>query len=313
MSCAYADPRYLLSLAPPAEVVSLPRSGGALIVRPIPGTGLCDATGPYPLLMCENWSELAEDLTALQVPLVSAVCVLDPLVASPATQDLQAAFPDILRPYKCHHVVELGRQWESGVSHHHLRNARKALGRTEIHVSESPATYLDEWTCLYEELVQRHQIEGPARFSRQAFEHQMGVPGAVLFRALAQGQLVGATLWYRCHDRAYYHLGAYTGAGYRAAASHAIFLTALRWFHQSGVKQLNLGAGAGIADDPSDGLNRFKQGWANTFRMALLGGRILNQEAYRKLAGGRPATGNEPYFPVYRDPRPNGLPTASGA
>ncbi|TVP44532.1 MAG: GNAT family N-acetyltransferase [Gemmatimonadales bacterium] len=299
MNCGYAHPGYWASLAPTERVLHLARSGGGLVLRSIPGTDRYDATGPYPLFLCEDWSLLADDFAALDAEPVSVVCVLDPFAPDQAKDALRLAFPDVFRPYKAHHVVDLAASWETSISNHHLRNARKAMMQAEVAVSESPSSHLEEWAALYAGLVRRHAIQGPARFSKRALAEQLSVPGAVLFRTATDGVLTGATLWYRCMDRAYYHLGAYTEAGYQGSVSHAIFLTALRWFAERDVRWLDLGAGAGVTHDASDGLNRFKRGWANGTRIAFLGGRILDADAYGKLSAGFRG-GNETYFPAYR-------------
>jgi hypothetical protein len=292
----YAHRLYLAALAEFGEPVHLSRSRGYLLARPIAGTGLTDALGPYPIFMCDSWRDLAADLEALGDSFVSVTLVPDPLAAVSEAQ-LAAAFPDVVRPFKRHHVVELDRRWQTRVSSHHLRQIRKGLRRLELQVAESPMSFLDEWTTLYAHLVARHNIQGIARFSRASFARQLAVPGLVMVRAQLGGVAIGATLWFRAGERAYYHLGACHPLGYRERAFHAMFSVALHFLQESGVRLVSLGAGAGVVESPDDGLRRFKAGWTTSTRIAYLCGRALNRARYAELTRERDDDG---FFPAYR-------------
>ncbi len=295
----YATAAYAASLASWGEPRSLLRSGGSVLVRTIPGSPLQDAVGTYPIFACPDWPALADDVDALERDgLVSLSLVADPL-GGWSRDDLERAFPDLLRPYKEHFVVDLERAWHASAAKHHRRNVDRARGIVECEVVADPPTLLDDWIVLYDELIERHDIRGPARFSREAFAKQLAVPGIVALRARHDGATVGATLWYVCDDVAYYHLGAYARTGYELGASFALFATAFERLAQDGVRTASLGAGAGIEADPTDGLSRFKRGWASGMRTAWLCGRILRRDRYAQLA----ATAPEPraaYFPAYR-------------
>ncbi|HPF71730.1 MAG TPA: hypothetical protein PLQ13_13725, partial [Candidatus Krumholzibacteria bacterium] len=71
-----------------------------------------------------------------------------------------------------------------------------------------------------------------------------------------------------------------------------------------GVRTVDLGAGAGLADDPDDGLTAFKAGWATRTAPAWLCGVVLDPYAYTALSAGRTGA----YFPLYRDPAPARVP-----
>jgi len=167
----------------------------------------------------------------------------------------------------------------------------------EVERLETPALCLDVWTALYDNLIQRHAIRGIARFGHDCFARQLTVPGLTAFRAVADGETVGMALWIREGADAFYHLAAYSEAGYRAKASFAIFHEALTHLRAEGVERVDLGAGAGRRADADDGLNRFKRGWANATRPAWLCGRILDADRYARLAAGRETA----YFPAYRE------------
>jgi hypothetical protein len=61
----YSHPAYAASLSEFGAPLELPRSGGWLLRRAIPGSDACDAMGPYPLFACRSPAGLAEDLREL--------------------------------------------------------------------------------------------------------------------------------------------------------------------------------------------------------------------------------------------------------
>jgi hypothetical protein len=291
----YADPLYAQSLGDIGAPIALPRAGGFLLRRPIV-QGLADATGTYPFLVCHDWPALAGDLAALGDELVSVVAVPDPLGAH-SPDDLAAAFPDRLAPYKTHYIVDL--QAPARRDSHHDRNVRSALRLVEVERLADPASAADAWPTLYAGLVERHAIDGMAAFSPDALARQLAVPGLTVFAATQAGRVVGMALFYAAGEDVYYHLGAYDEAGYAAKASYALFDRAIEWFRAEGLCRLLLGSGAGLVSDGTDGLSRFKRGWATGTVQGYLGGRILDPAAYRALAQRR--TAGE-FFPAYRAP-----------
>lgn len=121
-----------------------------------------------------------------------------------------------------------------------------------------------------------------------------------MFRALDGDETVGATLWYADREVAYYHLGAYSDAGYELEASFGLFWHVLDYFAREGLRWLNLGAGAGLSDEgQTDGLTRFKRGWANDTRTAYFCGRILDRVKYEEIMRTKQIAASD-YFPAYR-------------
>ncbi len=294
----YLHPEYAASLGFAGAPRALPRSGGWLVEREVPGTAWRDAAGPYPLLCCADWSGLADDLDEAGAGLVSVVAVADPLGGHGGEAGLRAAFPDLVRPFKEHFVADLRESPERFVSAHHRRGARRGLAAVRVEPVAEPAAALDEWVALYGVLAARHGITGVAAFPREAFRRQLGVPGISVLRAAHDGATVGMTLWYRQEDRVYYHLGAYAEAGYALRAAFALFRTALDAFADAGARWLVLGAG--VRPGADDGLARFKRGWATGTRTAYLCGRICDPARYRALAAPRGAA--DGFFPAYRAP-----------
>jgi hypothetical protein len=300
----YASHAYAAALVDLGRPRLLPRSGTTLVDRPIPGCSWLDACGPYPLLVVSSWAELGDDLAELaansrdttDVP-VSVVAVVSPFPEVGA-DERRRAFPDVVRRYKEHHVVDLSST--GAVSRHHARNVRRALAAVEVELVEDSAQYLDEWCALYGHLRRRHSITGLAAFSRESFERQLAVPGLTAFRAVASSDTVGMTLWIETDGVAYYHLGAYSDAGYELGASFALFATAIDHF-RTRLGWLDLGAGPD-ADVADGGLARFKGGWATGTRPAFLCGRVLDPHRYERLVSRSPAAAASSFFPAYRTP-----------
>jgi GNAT acetyltransferase-like protein len=294
----YAHPKYCLSLADVGSAHLLTRSGGSILQRAIPDTPYCDAMGSYPLFSCDNWSHLKGDIEDLSPALVSLTLVTDPF--GEYNEDyLRDSFKDKVVRFKEHFVTDLHQRMETFVDSHHQRYARKALQAVQIQRCTEPMKVLDDWTNLYANLVKRHNIRGLTTFSRVVFAAQFEVPGLVIFEAQHEGRIVGMLLWYLQKDVAYYHLGAYSDKGYELRSSFALFWTAMKYFSAAGVRWVNLGAGAGVTNEGSDGLSRFKRGWSTGTRSSYLCGCVLNEEIYTELTRRRGVAESE-YFPAYR-------------
>ena len=253
--------------------------------------------GAYPLCCCARWDGFAEDMADLPEDLVTLSLVTDPF--GNWTPDLlHDTFQDVVHPYKEHVVIDPRNVSPSA---HHRRNIRRSLQQVDVTLVASPATFTPQWQDLYDELVQRHEISGIPAFSTRSFQDQLEVPGIVVFRGDVAGELAGAILCYQDQDRAYYHLGAYSEKGYASLASYALFDAAITHFAAAGVDRFSIGAGAGVRNDGTDGLTRFKRGWSKETRTVFFCGRVLNTKAYSKLTGGRSGTS---FFPSYRSPSP---------
>jgi hypothetical protein len=275
----------------------LPRSGGSIIERAIPGTPHRDAMGPYPLFACARWRSLSADLSSLEGELVALSLVADPF-GHYTQSELESSFDRVV-PFKEHFVADLSESVEAYADPHHRRNAARAARDLRVERCDDPALVLDDWEALYANLVRRHDVRDVAAFSRTAFAKQLRVPGIVAFQAIRGAEIVGMTLWYVQGDVAYYHLGAYSGAGYDLRASFGLFRAALEDFSKAGLGWAALGAAAGVRPNADGGLARFKRGWSTGTRTAYLCGRVLDPGLYAKLVAAR-APGPTDYFPAYR-------------
>ena len=294
----YRHHDYAASLQEFGKPRPLRRCGGWLLERQIEGSASRDAMGCYPLFACNDWSKLHIDLDETGPDIISVALVADPFGEYDPTY-LGQCFPDLVVPFKEHHIIDLRSSPDSFVDAHHARNARKALATLEVEHCPRPSDFAAEWIALYDNLIQRHGIRGLTAFSVSSFEKQLAVPGLVMFRASYKGENVGMLLWYADSSVGYYHLGAYTDEGYKLRASFALFWRAIEHFGAQGLRWLNLGAGAGASNDGADGLTRFKRGWANGTRTAYLCGRIFDRDRYNEIVRAR-QLGPTDYFPAYR-------------
>lgn len=294
----YLHPDYAKSLTEYGTPRELPRCRGWILERAIPGTIYRDAMGSYPLFLCQDWSQLHLDLEDWGSDIISLAVVTDPFGAYDLAY-LRRCFCDVVIPYKQHFVVDLSQSPGAFVSRHHQRYARKALREMQVERCPDPVQIADEWTRLYAHLIERHGINGLTRFSRSIFAEQLAVPGMVVLRATQAGTTIGMTLWYIYGDVSYYHLGAYSPDGYKLRASFALFWAAIAYFAGTGLRWLNLGAGAGIKESKADGLHRFKRGWSTGVLTAYFCGRIFDRERNLEIVKMKDAS-TTGYFPAYR-------------
>ena len=295
---AYLHPAYAEACSDLGQPLHLPNSGAWILKRRIPNTPYLDGMGCYPILSCKHWSSLPADFENIEGELISLSAVTDPF-GKYDLDLLRRCFNNVAIPYKEHFIIDLSRSPDSFVCEHHRRHARKALKSLSVDKCEDPIQFIHEWVSLYNNLIHRHGISGIQAFSKEAFTKQFQVPGMVAFRAVYDNATVGMTLWYVQGCVGYYHLAAYSPAGYELRASFALFWTAIRYFAANGLHWLSLGAGAGLRSSGTDGLSRFKKGWSTGTRTAYFCGRILNHAKYTELTGANKERTSE-YFPAYR-------------
>lgn len=294
----YAHARYAGSLREFGEPRELPRCGGWIIVRPIPGTPFKDATGCYPLFCCRNWRRLHEDLRRIGTDIVSLVLVADPFSGIDKAY-LEHCF-DFVRPFKTHYLTELMHPLENVVSRNYRYNVRKSLKAMDVEICSQPAKYLSEWVRLYDNLIRRHDIKGISAFSRASFAKQLNVPGMVMVLGRSGGEIVGATLVLISGQVAYSHLSACSSTGYKIQASYGITWTALSYLRDRGIRYFDNGGSAGIKEEyPLDGLAQFKKGWSNNKNIVTICGRVFDRKKYDFLSQRQTGT-DSVFFPAYR-------------
>jgi hypothetical protein len=271
-------------------VHDLPEWGTAMLVRPIAGDDR-DAQGPYPRAPIRADADLAGGLAQLRAAgLVSVVLVPDPL-AAPPPETLARAF-ELCRPFKTHLLIDRSQGYAP--TKHHRDRIRRGLRRCRVEVA-SLAERMSDWRALYDELVRRHEIAGVAAFPDPYFPALAASPAFVTIAAFVEGEIAGMTIWFEHAGVAVSHLTAANALGYANGANYALNDAAIAHFAGAGV--IDLGGGAGFADDREDGLYQFKQGFANAETAAHLCGAVLDPAAYARLCRGRPQTS---FFPAYR-------------
>jgi len=238
----YLHPAYGESLREFGTPVALPGSGAWILRRRVPQTSDEDGAGLYPLFCCADWRRLSSDVDALNGEIVSLVMVSDPFGDYDEAL-LGRSFPDLLRPFKRHYVVDLGAERDRVGSTHHRYYARWARRRIRVERANRPIDHLEEWTALYSEVLRLHAVTGIARFSLRSFERQLEVPGLTMFRAFEGDRVVGAQLWMIDRNIGFSHLTALDERGLRTRAAYALMAEAIA--HFSGVVDwLDLGGGA---------------------------------------------------------------------
>jgi len=295
----YFHPLYARSLSEFGTPVELPQCGGWLLERRIPNSDLKDAMGCYPLFCCTDWSKFGADIEEVKERYLTISVVADPF-APISAGDLSQYFQTV-RPFKNHFVIDINDHTNRRISQHHRYYARRALKHMEVTLVHDPKACLDEWMCLYQLLVDRHNLKGIKAFSKSAFAIQFEVPGLMIFQARRSGRTIGMHLWYLQPGIAYSHLSAFDQEGYSLRAAYALHWFAIQEFKRNygqDLRWIDLGAGAGVEGDARDGLSVFKRGWATDQKVKYFCGSVCNWENYRLLAGTDQISSG--YFPSYR-------------
>ena len=249
-------------------------------------------------MSCRNPSYLQTDLIRLGSALVSVVAVLDPLDGQESAMYLDA-FPDLLRPFKQHYLVNLDGDFVGVRPGKHRRNVKQARKKVRVEIASRPSEHHAEWVALYRQLIAyRNATSSSADFTEAGLQAQLDLPGMRYYRAMVEDTCVAASLWLDRGDHTVYHLSASNETGHRLMASYALVDAALEDAAMRGLGFANLGGAAGLEDDESDGLAQFKLGWSNERATALIGGKILDHAAYEEICG--PTETGSAFFPAYR-------------
>lgn len=297
MVTGYLNSEYAESLSEFGVPTELTRCGAWILKRQIAGFAYYDAMGCYPLFACQDWSQLHLDLEEIEDELVSLALVTDPFGDYDEVY-LRRCFNDVVVPFKAHFVVDLSRPLDEIGSSRRRYDARRALRDVRVEVVQKPIQFLDQWVILYKSLVDKYGIRGLRAFSRGAFAKQLSLPGSTLFVASYRDAIVGAKINFVHGDVVYAHLAAFDTVGYEVGASRALDWTTIEYFAGK-ARWLNLGGGAGIAQDATDGLSKYKRGWSTDTRMAYFCGRIFDLEKYTEVSKANCVSATD-YFPAYR-------------
>src|SRR5262249_33942207 len=154
---------------------------------------------------------------------------------------------------------------------------------------------LGSFAQLYEETMRRADASQfyffapeywPALERTELFHFDAHRPGGVIASILC----LGSPPWL------HYHLGASSDEGRRVGAMTLLFLEAAKWAKGRGYERFHLGGGVGGAEDS---LHEFKRRFdPGGLVDAAIGKAVHDEEAYARLAGGRPSL--DGFFPAYR-------------
>jgi len=294
----YVSERYTAALAGDRPSLRLAGLDTTSILRPIPGSALVDAAGPYPFTPLTNSRLIAEDFSALSAAgAVSLTFVIDAL--QPDTDWFRGCF-DYVQPFKRHCLVD-HRVGTPSTSPHHQYEVRRAL----VNKCETQAfalmDHLNEWTELYDNLLRRHELTGIHAFSQSYFQQIAQMPELLCMGAFRCGAMLSCHLWMTHGNFAYSHLSASSEEGYSCGASYVVCQHSIDML--SGCDVIDLGGVPGVSDSTREGLARFKRGFTNAESQNWICGKILRQDVYDKLCTERNVEAtSESYFPAYRMP-----------
>lgn len=294
----YLHPGYVESLREFGTPRELSHSKGWILERKIFGFPFIDAMGCYPLFCCQEWEQLYHDMEEL-VDVVSLNIVTDPFMKCDESY-LHKCFPDLVRPFKQHYVIDLQLDPEKFIAKNHRKAARRALRHLRVEECCDPSNKVDTWVNLFSFLIERHNIAGISAFSKRSFSMQLQVPGIKVYQVIDdKSQTVGMELEFIQGDIAYSHLAAFTPDGYRSGASYALDWSIILDLRERGIRWRDMGGSAGVSPNNSDGLAQYKEGWSNSIRNVYLCGKIFNPERYLEMARAKGVVSTA-YFPAYR-------------
>ena len=290
MTHPYADSRYASAFMPAYEPLLMPSVGLHVLKRPIPGSDLYDAMGPYPLSPLRADADLEADFDHLRAQgIVSLVLVSDPFF-HPSHESLAGAF-DTAALFKEHYIYDFAQP--QPFSSHHRYEIRRAAPACDVRVIDL-AEHMDAWYALYAQLIEKHHITGIQAFTRSYFE-QLCALDPIVVGAFSAGKLVSAHIWLMHEGYVYSHLAASSDEGYKLRAAYVVYDYSITHFTQLGAHKLDFGAGAGV-NETSQGLTFLKKGFSTGRVPCYLCCKILDEVSYAALSRGKASA----FFPAYR-------------
>lgn len=274
--------------------LELPHSQRWILQRAIGNTPYNDLLACYPRFPLASLPALEKDLANLtNQQWVTLTLVSDAILIADIT--LLPSLFDLARPFKQHYLHSPDKP--IAFSKHHRYEIKQALQHCTIREINF-ADYLEPWCALYQRLVTRHQVTGLLNFNHHYFQQLAAMKNLITRGAFDRHhRLIGMHLWFQDNAHLYSHLAANNEAGYESGAAYAIYNSIIQEFGST--HTIDFGSAAGHANDPQNGLTRFKKGFANHSAWSYLCGKILNKEHYRLLTGTDCIKPDVPYFPPY--------------
>ncbi|WP_224367210.1 GNAT family N-acetyltransferase [Hyalangium versicolor] len=263
-----------------------------LIVRPIEGTSYRDAVSPYgfPGGVLDGLSEASKHSVDWRATELVSIFVRDrvwgPLCFADGTARNTVYFIDPRLPIE---FREMHRR-------HVRRNFRLGFVNTSSPVRETSRQEQEGFKQVYLQTMIRDEASPRYFFSDTYFEQVFSSPSAWLVTTRApDGCIASAAIGVSSDGLLHYYLGGTADAYLARSPAKNVFLGLSELSSRLGIP-LNLGGGV----RPGDGLEEFKQGFANAKSSLHTHEIICNPEVYAHLSAGRTASG---YFPAYRAPR----------
>ena len=280
-----------------------------LVFRPIPGTGLKDATStfgyPGPLSNISSPDPLQRALHSLHEALadagaVSAFVRLHPLIGVGADPlgtwgrviqhgetvaiDLRQTEEEIWRWVKRDHRSDINRARREGMV------ARIDEGWTRF----------DDFLAIYQATMDRVDASGTYYFPREYFQElrqQLG-DRVQLWVVESEGEIAAAGLFTQVDGIVQFHLSGTADAHLRLSPSKLMLDQVWRTARDAGMRVFHLGGGVGASDDS---LFTFKSRFSN-WRLPFHTWRVVvRPETYQQLTAERsPGTSDDDFFPAYR-------------
>jgi hypothetical protein len=276
--------------------IHIPEWGCDVIVRPISAGGE-DVVGCYPIAVLRADADLRGGLERLRAEgFVSVTLTLDDF-HRPSLDELRKAF-DVLQPFKTHFVHR------GPLENYRLaKDHRYKVNRASRNVVAKPiqlVQHLEAWTSLYDNLIAKHTLSGVHAFPHASFAMLAQIPGVKAIGGFISDELVSCNLWVVHDGRAHSHLVASNQRGYIERAAYAVSDASVKYFADA--ETVNFGGGAGIGDEPGDGLAQFKRGFSNVMAKSYICGAILDRNVYERLSRTQGRSSDDGFFPAYRTP-----------
>jgi hypothetical protein len=296
----YLSQEYAFSFREFGEVINLPRSGLPLIKRKI-NDHLHDYVGLYPLSFCKDWSLVGDDLDLLRGNEgVSVVFVTEPF-AERVVQSSLAGWT-LCRPYKNNVVVNLMEDWKGKRTKKVRWETKRGRRLQQIQVVPGTSSQAELFWSLYWLSANRHKMGQMQRMSLKMIAEQLDVEGSFITLASNETGFHGAMIFYNQGETAYLHLMGLSETAYSIGTTYAMWDASFEFLKSTGCKRVSVGGAAGLIDDESDGLFRFKQKWSEVRATTFICGEVLDEVKYRELVK---LSGNSEgmFFPAYRSPK----------
>ena len=239
------------------EVFHVPEWRTHVLLKTAPGLELVrHATGVSGHSSLDPDCDLKGGLERLKRAGIGSVSLITDPMWSPGQNLLEAAFGSC-RPFNENYMIDRGAgRIRFQKRHRKMINSSRKL----CTVAQAPlAPLLERWWNLYES---NRQMRAAAHSTPpKYFEMLAGLEGVDVIAAHHENEIVTMNIWLRFNDILYYIDGASNQRGIAISAPYATFAYVIE--HYADCRYIFLGGSADFRGPRSDGLARFKRGFAN--------------------------------------------------